>query len=493
MENLVKVKSETDGAMVEFVYDDPKVGGVKDVYFNPDKKYVVAFFRNGLDSTGRERIEKLVGAYRKGIFEKKGGEYFENLYRWPDKIVEYDGMTGIVVPFYDPKYFFKKDSIRDGVEKDGYWFASGKNFNNNVPDDEKGSLLTFMQVCLCLSRATKRLHAAGLAHSDLSYKNCLIDPSSGDACMIDIDGLVVPGLYPPDVIGTRDLIAPEVVASSRLDKNDPKRVLPSIATDRHALSVLIYTYLFHRHPLRGSKVWDIDSDAQEFLEMGEKAIFVENPNDPCNKIKIDKDDKDFLPWLDADKLPYVITGPYLKDLFEKSFISGLHSPNLRPTANDWEDGLVKTLDLIKPCSNLSCVKKWYVFDGSKAPVCPYCGSAYHGQIPRLSFSSSRDGKTFFSDNHELMVFNGLYLYQWHVNKNIFPNERITEEEKKPVGYFTFYNNQWLFVNLLLPNLVNITENKKVPITTAVALKNGMTLNFSNEPTTRRAAVNILNF
>lgn len=37
------------------------------------------------------------------------------------------------------------------------------------------------------------MHAAGLAHSDLSYKNVLIDPVTGSACVIDVDGLVVPG------------------------------------------------------------------------------------------------------------------------------------------------------------------------------------------------------------------------------------------------------------------------------------------------------------
>ncbi len=72
--------------------------------------------------------------------------------------------------------------------------------------------------------------------------------------MIDIDGLVVPGKYPPDVVGTPDFIAPEVITTQNLDKADKNRVLPSRSTDRHALAVLIYMYLFYRHPLRGAKV-----------------------------------------------------------------------------------------------------------------------------------------------------------------------------------------------------------------------------------------------
>ena len=45
----------------------------------------------------------------------------------------------------------------------------------------------------------------------------------GSAYVIDVDGLVVPGKYPPDVVGTPDFIAPEVVTTSHLSKEDPKR------------------------------------------------------------------------------------------------------------------------------------------------------------------------------------------------------------------------------------------------------------------------------
>lgn len=54
------------------------------------------------------------------------------------------------------------------------------------------------------------MHMMGLAHSDLSYKNVLVDPNGGHACVIDVDGLVVPGRFPPDVVGTPDFIAPKL-------------------------------------------------------------------------------------------------------------------------------------------------------------------------------------------------------------------------------------------------------------------------------------------
>jgi DNA-binding helix-hairpin-helix protein with protein kinase domain len=82
-------------------------------------------------------------------------------------------------------------------------------------------------------------------------------------------------------------------------------------------------------------------------------------------------------------------GPYLKPLFDRAFIDGLHDPSKRPTADEWESALVKTVDLIQPCQNKDCDQKWYVFNGKTKPVCPYCGTPYKGKLPILNLYSSR--------------------------------------------------------------------------------------------------------
>jgi serine/threonine protein kinase len=488
--SLVSIKAN-DGANVEFIKKDPKQGGVKDVYFSPDRSYVVAFYRNPLDVNSRDRLERLVGTYRQGIFGKQGAEYWKNLFRWPERIVEHENMTGIVVPVYQPNFFFPSNTSLDGAEKEGKWFTSAKNFNRFVPESEKGNLLSYLRICINLSRAVRRLHAAGLAHSDLSYKNCLVDPVTGDACVIDLDGLVVPGLFPPEVLGTPDFMAPEVVATMNLNFKDPQRKFPSRQTDQHALAVLIYQYLFHRHPLRGSKVYSEDTVIQEALEMGEKAIFVENPKDKSNVIKVQNNDKDFLPWIDAKKLPYTIMGPYLKTLFEQAFIDGLHAPQNRPSADDWEEALIKTADLVQPCQKASCVKKWYVFDNTTKPVCPYCGEKFKGQLPVFDFYSSRDGKKFLSDNHRLMIYNNQYLYPWHVYRNVFPNEKLPDSEKKPVAYFAFHKNQWILINQTLDSLVDATNQKPIAKGSSVALTNGLRLQLSKEANGRVVNVSLV--
>ena len=332
-----------------------------------------------------------------------------------------------------------------------------------------------VNMCGKIARAVRRMHAAGLAHSDLSYKNVLVDPLTGSAAIIDCDGLVVPGKYPPDVMGTPDFVAPEVLETKGLPVNDPKKNLPNISTDRHALAVLIYMYLLHRHPLRGGKVWDLDPAKDEELSMGSKALFIEHPTDKTNRPKVDQLAKSELPHGDITKLPYTITGPYLKPLFDKAFIDGLHKPSLRPSANDWEDALVKTTDLMIPCSNPNCQEHWFVFDNTTKPKCPFCGKEYHGDLPVLNFYYSHRAGAFHPENYRLMVYNNQSLYMWHVNRNVIPNEKIAPENRKPVGDFHFLQGRWVLINRKLNNMWDYTDaynKKQIKIGEFVELKEG---------------------
>ncbi|MCZ2340950.1 MAG: kinase [Bacteroidales bacterium] len=476
-----------DGSPVSFVDEIIGSGGMKDVYFSPDRSYVVAFFRDPQDANARDRLDNIVSTYRQRIFDQPGGEYWKELFCWPTKIVEHAGKLGIVAPTYAKHFFFAHGSKNNdmlqikGKEKQGKWFAAAKLRSKFLHPQELGDWRMHLTTCIKICRAVRRMHAAGLAHSDLSYKNVLIDPVGGNACIIDIDGLVVPGKYPPDVVGTADFIAPEVMATLTLPKGAPNRALPRIETDRHALAVLVYMYLLYRHPLRGGKIHDTnDPQKDEELGMGPKALFIEHPSDASNRPRVANLQPSELPWGDVTKRPYSIVGPYLRDIFNRAFIDGLHDPNKRPTANDWELALVKTVDLIQPCANPNCEQKWYVFDNSTKPACPFCSTPYSGELPVINLYSSRGKGKFLPDNHRLMVYTNQYLYPWHVNRTIFPNEKLSEEQRKPVGYFVLHNGKWVLVNQRLPALKDVTQNKEIPINTMVELVDGQQLLLSPE-------------
>ncbi|MCL6351239.1 helix-hairpin-helix domain-containing protein [Pectobacterium polaris] len=497
MANIISCTTR-DGEPVQYVDEIIGSGSMKDVYFSPDKTYVVAFYKKPQNEQAKERIAMITGRYRQSIFEQAGGDYWQDLFCWPTSVVEHQGRIGIVVPTYHSHFFFKYGSKNDdflgikGREKEGKWFASANNQNKFLDPRERGNLLNYLKVCLLLTRAVRRMHAAGLCHSDLSYKNVLVDPEAGHACVIDIDGLVVPGKYPPDVVGTPDFIAPEVVKTTHLAKEDANRILPSISTDRHALSVLIYMYLFYRHPLRGGKIHDMDDEMRdESLSMGEKALFIEHPTDRSNAVKLSQVSPSSLPWADTDKIPYTVLGPYLTPLFEKAFITGLHEPTKRPTADEWETALVKTVDLIQPCQNATCEQKWYVFSGKTQPSCPYCGTPYKGKLPILNLYSSRTTGSYRPDDHRLMVWNGQSLYAWHVNRLIAPNERTTPEQKKRVGYFVFHNDQWWLVNEGIEELMSLPDKKKVAIGDKLALTDGAQFVLSTQEGGRLVVVQLV--
>lgn len=481
---VVKLKT-TDGREVEYVDKVIGQGGMKDVYFSPKKDYVVAFFREKATSALVERLKVITDTYHKRIFEQEGAAYWKTVFCWPDGVVIKGDLVGVTVPTYQTNFFFETGSkngdmcnIR-GKEKEGKWFAAASLRNKFLDPSELGDWSTHIRMCIQLARATRRMHNAGLSHSDLSYKNCLVDPKSGRACLIDLDGLVVPGKFPPDVVGTPDFIAPECVATAHLDRNDSNRKLPSRETDQHALAVLTYLYLLHRHPLKGNKVHDKDDpNLDDTLMMGKGALFVEHPTDASNRIKVRSLKPSELPWGDTSKLPYTLTGPYLSELFRRAFITGLHEPSKRPTAEEWEMALVKTVDLIQPCTNTKCDQKWYVFDNTTKPKCPFCGTAHQGQLPVLNLYSSRTAGKFMPDNHRLMVYTGQSFFRWHANRHIAPNEKLSDAERKRIGYFVQHAGSWWLVNEGMPDLEDRTKPDNpapVAIGSKVELVNGQKL------------------
>lgn len=501
--SIVKVKSIIDSSKTYEYVDDgnPKKGGVKDVYFSRDRKYVVAFFREPLDFNQKDRIKRIVSLYLENIKKGNSSDYFlDEIFRWPYDAVELNGKTGVIVPIYNSKFFFKKgyqsNELIKGGEKVGKWFTTpsfrDKQYPLSLDKAELGDWLSYFQIAINISRGVKKMHQMGLAHSDLSYNNVLVDPVTKSAAIIDIDGLVVPGLFPPEVIGTADFIAPEVLKTKHLKLQDPGRILPNQKTDLHALAILIYMYLLRRHPLRGGKIWDLESEKDEVLSMGEKAIFVEHPTDQINRVKVDHLKKWNLFWGDPSKIPYTVTGPYLSELFKKAFIDGLHNPLLRPIANEWETALLKTVDLIQPCSNVNCDEKWYVFDNTSKPKCPFCGTPHKGTLPVVDLYYKFKDNVWKPENHRLMVYHNQYLFKWHVSKKVIRNESLTALDKKPVGYFTFYQNKWVLVNQSLPNMKDLTEDKIIPVNSMVELTDGKKIMLSDEEGGRLMYITLTN-
>ena len=102
------------------------------------------------------------------------------------------------------------------------------------------------------------------------------------------------------------------------------------------------------------------------------------------------------------------------------------------------------------------------------------------------------GGKFKPENHRLMVYHNQYLFKWHSSKNIIRNENLTNNDRKPVGYFTFYQNKWVLVNQGLSSMKDITENKEIPIGQMVELKDKKQIMLSNEDGGRLLYITLIN-
>lgn len=467
-----------NGNTIKYVFDaNAPRGGMKHTFFTPDKQYAIQFFndpRNAADPRMQDRIRTIVGIYNPTLSEADGGAvgntdktagYFRQRFCWPVAIVR-QPQFGIVCPTYPQNFFFGAGASAvlnlKGKDKKSNWFT-GRN-RKYLALEERGTFRTMLGTAIGLSRSVRRMHQAGLAHSDLSCNNVLIDPRTGASVVIDIDSLVVPNKYAPEVVGTRGYIAPEVLATLGMDFNDPRRALPCVTTDLHALPVLIYEYLFFRHPLIGPKIYDPrDAEHDDFLGLGEKATFIEDPNDTSNRP----------PDLNVT-IGALSKG--LEELFIRAFAKGLHDPSERPTAMEWERELLRAWDRLVPCPNPKCEKKWFILRDPKSPVCPFCKTRLPGPITQLIFKSELRGrKGVYRDKGDLVVYDSMPLYDWHVFSNVHNDEKANTEIS---AYIAYYNGMRLLVNKNIDGMTS-PSGRLVPKGSAVELKDGAAFKMSN--------------
>lgn len=491
----------TDRGVSISVEDEPFASGtMKDVYRIEGGQDVLAVFREPLNVQGADRLKALVDTYRARIVDGPGGDELSGLYRWPSDTATFNGKSAVLVPMFEKKYLFSHGSVDNdklsirGKEKQGKWFTSAYHRNTFLHPAEHGKWTDALSICRRLAQAVRRLHAGGLAHSDLSYRNVLVDPGTGSACLIDIDGLVVPGKFAPDVTGTPDFIAPEVVRTRELSIDDPERIHPSMETDRHALAVLIYLYLTGRHPLRGRKIHDAhDADKDESLAMGDGALWIEHPDDPSNRTDSEDARAAELPWVDEQKLPgSVLCGPLLDTLFRRAFIDGLHTPHSRPTSEEWERALVLTQDLLVPCSNDACFMGHYVFLNENISTCPICKTRYEHTIPVLTFYTRRTGSSFRPEGHSMVIVDQKKILVWQADRFSFDNERLEDEKKAVLARVERVGDDWILVNVSGDEMVDATSSQALALGDRFKLEDAAKLLLSKVDGCRLAYVQIAN-
>jgi eukaryotic-like serine/threonine-protein kinase len=180
-----------------------------------------------------------------------------------------------------------------------------------------------------------RLHAKGLCYKDVNFGNITLDPEDGEIRIGDNDNVDINNGPPGAIAGTPGFMAPEVFRGE-----SP----PSRQSDLFSLAVLLFFLFMLHHPLRGKREVELGFLTMDNLRrlFATDPLFIFDPDDRSNAP---------LPEAHGNALAYWPLYPqFLRDLFIRSFTSGLHDPvNGRVQEGEWRSAMCRLRDAVFPC------------------------------------------------------------------------------------------------------------------------------------------------
>lgn len=433
-------------------------GGVGRVFRTTDGRSVVKLFHHPTAEL-EKALPLIIGDYRRIA---DGAEWCE-LYRWPDAIVV-EPTLGVRMPL-----------VADGFHELS-WLIFLKALASRPPSWR--SWRSRLAIAAAIASAVTRLHGSGLAHSDLSPRNIWVDPLTSRVTLIDIDGLVVPGAVPAQVLGTPEYIAPELLV---------KQARPSSTSDLHSLAVLIYQLLLYRHPLRGPRVCSPDPAQDDLIAFGPDGLFVDHPTDRSNRPVTEE-------W--AGFWPTRILGPQLVEMFGRAFVTGLRSPGTRPPAGEWVHALTRLADRVVACSDKRCPERFFPLSDGVAPICPWCRAPLklRKRTPVLHLYQGVGDHHYEPEPHWWIAgTEGRRIYPWHAAKGI---AAATSMDGRAIAEVEHDNGVWRLRNHELAELRVIRdgrEHRVIPAGDSVTLHDGLTLLLASPPRGRAIVVSRFDF
>ncbi|MEP7289608.1 MAG: hypothetical protein ABI947_27985 [Chloroflexota bacterium] len=429
----------------DFYDDEPFAsGGQGTLHLSKDKRWVVKLFHEG-SSSRVEALNKIIGNFN--VTRQEPGS--ADLFAWPNAIVQ------------SPKPGVRMNNVNYQLEhKELTWWVGARAFKR-LPDAIRGQWMDRIIIAGSMARIAWLLHGNGLCHSDFSGSNFLANVAQQHVVLIDLDGLVVPGVLPPEMLGTSDYMAPEIVLGKANPNSGAK---PAIETDLHSLAVLIYQLLLMRHPLKGPKQHSSDAEQDDLLALGARALYIEDPNDRSNR----PPDPFRGAWLLGDEV---------EALMRRAFTAGLRNPAQRPLAAEWGDALVRMSEQTVPCSNPACEGKAFVLLRDQAAICPWCGTkvARPAQVPILRLYESAGQRGHYLPGRARVVgWQSRTLNRWHVQTGLSASR---PEDRVPVAEFQYKQSKWVLSNIAIPDLRVATRAgvRRVEINEPLPLEDGQQL------------------
>jgi DNA-binding helix-hairpin-helix protein with protein kinase domain len=199
-------------------------------------------------------------------------------------------------------------------------------------DEDAHSFRTVATIGFELAHNFLALHGRGLCYADINDRNVFVDPDSGDIAICDNDNVTSDG-HATAIAGTVGFRAPEIATGSQ----------PGIASDLHALAVLLFLVLVRHHPFEGRLVAEYGTfDAAAQREIYEsRGLFIFDPANDANALGPEHRTAHAC-W---SRLPLRV-----RELFVRAFTAGFRDSRARVTEGEWRRALLEARDAIYYCT-----------------------------------------------------------------------------------------------------------------------------------------------
>ena len=191
-----------------------------------------------------------------------------------------------------------------------------------------------IDACMGIVSAFRVLHNKGYCYQDVNGGNFFINPETGKVLICDNDN-VAPEGTDTGIRGTPSFMAPEIVIENSV---------PSMKSDRHSMSVLIFLLLLVQHPLEGVRLTQaglLDGPTQKRL-YGTDPVFIMDPDNYTNRPD---------PAYPNVLKVWPCLPEHMRDIFTRAFSkAALTNPNRRPSELEWIRELTRFRSEVVSCS-----------------------------------------------------------------------------------------------------------------------------------------------
>lgn len=460
-----------DDNSTEYVGKEIGHGAQGSIYACLDGEHAVKLYEPDSPVSPQTRVQ-ILQRLSKEFNPAKDDPYWENNFAWPDKVV------------LKPRVGYRMRLARDMRTMIHYIVPSAF---NALPPTEQGWFLGRVAAAIQIAAAAARMSGAGISYPDASYNNIMVNSFTGRGMFIDNDSVTIPNTVPPEILGTKYFLAPELWTQQQRT--------PTTTSDRYAFATIYYFYLVGYHPLQGDKVhFPNEPERDEQATYGQRALYIEDPTDRSNR--------------KANQRIFArMLGPELEALFTQAFHRGLQNPTERPQPQQWLRALTHTFDWIVPCetSGDSCWWHSFVALPDESFICPCCRQRLREArtlpfVYLLPHKHSHDpesyDETIGPDKHHVVAWPGRILNEWHcvIGKSPWHTDPQHPVSRTPQAIFACDDSgHWSLKNTALPQMEVQTGQStwtKLPIGRAVPLTNNLLLRFGPGPTHYRAKVEL---